>query len=101
VSASTAVGAPAPAPQPTDTETRYREAIQAAVVDNPKIAALIPRKPTMGGSWRVGAKEDVKFLGNGQVAIEYEDGHVAGRLVVKVEDPHEMKTWKVIRDEPR
>jgi hypothetical protein len=96
-----ATGKPAPLPETADRETRYRDAIVSAVVENPDVASLIPRKPTMGGTWRVGGKEDVQFLGNGTVAIEYEDGHVAGRLVVKVEDPHDVKTWKVIRDEPR
>lgn len=84
-----------------DREERYREAIRTAATNSAEVAALIPRKPTMGGSWRVGGKEDIHFLGNGQVALDYEDGHVAGRLVVKVEDPHDPKTWKVIRDEPQ
>lgn len=98
--APTAPGDAATAPE-TDREKRYRDAIRGAAVDNPAVAALIPRKPTMGGSWRVGSKEEVHFLGNGQVALDYEDGHVAGRLVVKVEDPHDPKSWTVVRDEPR
>jgi hypothetical protein len=93
-------GEPATTPE-TQAERKYREAVRNAAVNNPKVAALIPRKPTMGGSWRVGSKEDVHFLGNGQVALDYEDGHVAGRLVVKVDDPHDPATWQVIRDEPQ
>jgi hypothetical protein len=85
----------------SEKEERYREAIVKSAVNNPEFARLIPRDPTLGGSWRVGSKEDVHFLGNGQVALDYEDGHVAGRLVVKVEDPHDPRTWKVIRDEPK
>jgi hypothetical protein len=83
-----------------DPEQRYRQAIVREVVENPEIARLIPREPVLGGKWRVGSREDVEFLGSGKVALEYEDGHAAGRLIVKVKDPHDLSTWEVIRDEP-
>jgi hypothetical protein len=85
---------------PRDPEQRYRDAIVREVVDNPEIARLIPREPMLGGKWRVGSREDVEFLGSGKVALEYEDGHAAGRLIVKVKDPHDLSTWQVVRDEP-
>jgi hypothetical protein len=83
-----------------DQEQRYREAIVKTVVNNPRIARLIPHKPLMGGTWRVGEREDIHFLGGGLVAIDYEDGHVAGRLLVQVKDPHDLKSWKVLEDKP-
>lgn len=99
-----APGANAPAPQPAAPpldakEQRYREVVVKQVVDNAAIQKLIPRKPVLGGSWRVGSPEAVHFLGDGKVDIDYEDGHVTGKLTVHVEDPHDLKTWKVLRDE--
>lgn len=95
-------GSPADAAPTAETERkkRYRETILNAVVNNPQIATLIPRKSPMGGTWIVGSRDDVQFLGSGLVAIDYEDGHVAGRLLVKVDDPHDLKTWKVLEDKP-
>jgi hypothetical protein len=88
------------APAPEDREKRYRQAILREVINNPKIGQLIPHKPVLGGTWRIGEAEDVQFLGSGKIALDYEDGHVAGRLVVHVVNPHDLTTWKVLRDEP-
>jgi hypothetical protein len=84
----------------SDSERRYREVILREVVENPKIGRLIARKPVLGGTWRVGSREDVEFLGGGKVALEYEDGHAAGKLVVKIKDPHDLSTWEAVRDDP-
>jgi hypothetical protein len=93
--------APPPAAPPLDAkEQRYREAVRKQIVDTTAIQPLIRRKPVLGGSWRVGSPEAVHFLGDGKVAIDYEDGHVTGRLTVHVDDPHDLKTWTVLRDEP-
>jgi hypothetical protein len=88
------------APAPEDRDKRYRQAILREVINNPKIGQLIPHKPVLGGTWRIGEAEDVHFLGSGRIALDYEDGHVAGRLVVHVVNPHDLTTWKVLRDEP-
>jgi hypothetical protein len=87
------------APAPENRDKRYRQAILREVINNPKIGQLIPHKPVLGGTWRIGEAEDVHFLGSGLVALDYEDGHVAGRLVVHVVNPHDLTTWKVVRDE--
>jgi predicted small secreted protein len=87
------------APAPDDRDQRYRQAILREVINNPKIGKLIPHKPVLGGTWRIGEAEDVHFLGSGRVALDYEDGHVAGRLVVHVVNPHDLTTWEVVRDE--
>jgi predicted small secreted protein len=92
-------GATDSAPAPDDREQRYRQAILREVINNPKIGRLIPHKPVLGGTWRIGEAEDVHFLGSGKVALDYEDGHVAGRLVVHVVNPHDLTTWEVMRDE--
>jgi hypothetical protein len=94
-----AAGAPDGSPAPEDRDQRYRRAILHEVINNPKIGQLIPHKPVLGGTWRVGEAEDIHFLGSGKVALDYEDGHVAGRLVVHVVNPHDLTTWKVLRDE--
>jgi hypothetical protein len=87
-------------PAREDREQRYRRAVLKEAVDNPKIARLIPHKPVMGGAWRVSGPKSVRFRGQGIVALDYEDGHVEGRLIVHVKDPHDLTTWEVIRDEP-
>jgi hypothetical protein len=67
-------------------------------VNNPAIGRLIPRRPVLGGKWFVGSPEDVRFAAPGVVAIDYEDGHVAGRLVVRVVDAGDPRTWVVVED---
>jgi hypothetical protein len=80
-------------------EQRFRRAVLEEVVNNVRIERLIPRKPVLGGTWRVASPKDVEFLGNGQVALDYEDGHLTGRLIVKVVEPNDLSTWKVVRHE--
>src|SRR5438128_7494182 len=71
------------------------------VVGNPDIARLIPRQPVLGGTWLVASPDDVRFAAPGVVAIDYEDGHIAGRLVVRVRDATNPRTWEVLEDRDR
>src|SRR5690349_16350516 len=65
------------------TPQALRQAVVRQVVNNPAVAKLIPRRPVLGGTWQVGAERDVRYVAPGVAAIDYEDGHVAGRLVVR------------------
>lgn len=71
------------------------------VVCHPEIALLIPRQPVLGGTWSVAAAHDVRFVAPGVVALDYEDGHLAGRLVVRVVDATDPRTWAVLEDRER
>jgi hypothetical protein len=55
----------------------------------------------LGGTWLVGSEKDVRFVAPGMVAIDYEDGHIAGRLVVRVVDVNDVGSWVVIQDRER
>ena len=75
-----------------------RLVVARQVVGNPDIARLIPRQPVLGGSWMVGSANDIRFVAPGVVAVDYEDGHIAGRLVVRVVDAANPRTWVVLED---
>jgi hypothetical protein len=77
-----------------------RLAVARRVVDKPTIGRLIRRRPVLGGAWSVGSAEDVRFAAPGVVAIDYEDGHIAGRLVVRVVDASDPRSWVVLEDRP-
>lgn len=78
-----------------------RRLVARQIVGNPEIAALIPRQPVLGGTWSVASDRDVRFVAPGVVAIDYEDGHIAGRLVVRVVDAADRRTWVVLEDRER
>src|SRR5262249_53158170 len=78
-----------------------RRVVARHVVNNPNVARLIPQRPVLGGAWLVGSEHDVRFVAPGVVAIDYEDGHVAGRLVVRVLDANDPRTWVVLEDRER
>jgi hypothetical protein len=78
-----------------------RRVVARQAVGNPAVAELIPRRPVLGGTWLVGSADDVRFVAPGVVALDYEDGHIAGRLVVRVVDAANPRTWVVLEDRPR
>ena len=78
-----------------------RRVVARQVVGNPDIARLILRQPVLGGTWLVASPDDVRFAAPGVVAIDYEDGHIAGRLVVRVVDAANPRTWVVLEDRDR
>ena len=77
-----------------------RHVVARQVVGNPDIAELIAHRPVLGGAWIVASPNDVRFVAPGVVAMDYEDGHIAGRLVVRVVDAADPRTWIVLGDCP-
>lgn len=71
------------------------------VVNTPDVARLVPRSPVLGGTWRVSSAQEDRFVAPGIVAIDYEDGHVAGRLVVRIRETADPRTWVVQEDRER
>jgi hypothetical protein len=78
-----------------------RRVVARQVVGNPDIARFISHAPVLGGFWVVGSPSDVRFVAPGVVAIDYEDGHLAGRLVMRVVDATNPQTWTVLEDRER
>ena len=66
------------------------------IVGNPDINKLISQKPTFGGSWGIWSEENVTFVDDRTALIVYEDGHVMGAMIVKISDPSDIGTWKVL-----
>jgi hypothetical protein len=64
-----------------------RHLVAQQVVGNPDVGTLIPRRPVLGGTWFVDSAKDVRFVAPGVVALDYEDGHLAGRLIVLEDRP--------------
>ena len=78
-----------------------RQLVFQRVEKGDTLRRLVPRRPVLGGQWSVASPEDVRFAAPGIVAIDYEDGHLAGRLVVQVVDPNAPRTWVVLEDRER
>jgi len=66
------------------------------IVGNPDISRLIPQKPTFGGSWGVWSEGNVSFIDERTALVVYEDGHVLGAMIVRINDPKDIGTWKVL-----
>ena len=62
---------------------------------------LISHSPVLGGEWALGSARDVRYVAPGIVALDYEDGHVAGRLVVRVVDATDLRTGEVLEERER
>jgi len=75
-----------------------RQVVARQVVRRAAVAALIPHAPVLGGEWTVASARDVRYVAPGVVALDYEDGHVAGRLVVRIVDATDPRTWVVLAD---
>jgi hypothetical protein len=78
-----------------------RQMVARQVVRRPAIVSLIPRAPVLGGAWLVRSARDVWFVAPGVVALDYEDGHMAGRLIVRVIDVTDPRSWEVLADRTR
>lgn len=78
-----------------------RHMVAQQVVGSPIIERLISHPPAVGGTWHVGSARAVRFAAPGVVAIDYEDGHLAGRLVLRIEAANVPRTWVVLEDRPR
>jgi hypothetical protein len=78
-----------------------RQVVARQVVRRPAIASLIARPPVMGGTWSVGSARDVRFVVPGAVALDYDDGHLVGRLVMRIVDAMDPRTWGVLADRER
>ncbi|GEM_PF-2153647 len=71
--------------------TKEQEAAaRKQIKDN--LEALVGKKPFMAaGKWVL---SDIKFKDNGTVTLFYEDGHEAGEVTYKINDPSNYTTWK-------
>lgn len=58
-----------------------------------KIGALSPVKPVLGGIWHI---TRFWFADDRNLYIEYEDGHIMGRILVAVSGAEEKPEYKVI-----
>jgi hypothetical protein len=92
---------PGAAPGASLSPRQLRQVVARQVVRRPEIGALISHAPVLGGTWSVAAARDVRFVAPGVVALDYEDGHLAGRLVVRVVDALDPRTWVVLEDRER
>ncbi len=73
-----------------------QEAALKSIVGNPDINKLISQKPTFGGSWGIWSEENVTFVDDRIALMVYEDGHVMGAMIVRISDPSDIGTWKVL-----
>lgn len=51
---------------------------------------IIDKKPPNGYKWFL---DEVKFIKNDIVKIQYEDGHTLNSITVKITNPDDYKTW--------
>jgi hypothetical protein len=58
-----------------------------------RIAKLSPIKPVLGGKWHV---TRFWFIDDRNIYIEYEDGHIMGRILVLVLGQEERPEYKVV-----
>jgi hypothetical protein len=86
---------------PVRPDPGFRAAVRAVLIRGRGIARLTRRAPVLGGRWEVGSERDIHYLGDHLVAIDYEDGHIAGRLIARIMDPSDVSTWQIVRDEER
>ncbi|MCX7785860.1 MAG: hypothetical protein N2201_06530 [candidate division WOR-3 bacterium] len=80
----------------TPTYTAKQMTILKTLVNNPEIAKLIRTKPSLGGNWGCWSEKNVKFLTEDKLLILYDDGHMMGAMVVRVKNPEDIKTWRVL-----
>ncbi len=76
--------------------TEKQKLILKNLVNNPEISKLIKTKPSLGGNWGCWSEKNVKFLTENKLLILYDDGHMMGAMVVRVQNPQDIKTWKVL-----
>jgi ABC-type lipoprotein release transport system permease subunit len=76
--------------------TPKQESIIRVVVGNPEISKVIKKKPVLGGNWGVWSEKNIKFLTDDRLLILYDDGHIMGAMIVKIQNLQNMKTWQVI-----
>jgi hypothetical protein len=63
---------------------------QTVIIDYVKknIGTIVLEKPVLGGRWIV---TDIKFLSPDIIKVEYEDGHIAGGMFLKIESAFDSK----------
>jgi len=76
--------------------TPKQESIVRVVVGNPEISKVIKKKPVLGGNWGVWSEKNIKFLTDDRLLILYDDGHIMGAMIIKIQNLQNMKTWQVI-----
>jgi ABC-type lipoprotein release transport system permease subunit len=76
--------------------TQRQDSIIKIVVGNPDISKVIKKQPVLGGNWGVWSEKSIKFLTEDKLLMLYDDGHIMGAMIVKVNNPQNMKTWQVI-----
>jgi ABC-type lipoprotein release transport system permease subunit len=78
------------------TYTDKQQAILQSVVGNPDISKLVKTKSVLGGKWGVWSEKGTKFLTEDKLLVLFDDGHLMGAMVIKVKDPSNIKSWKVL-----
>lgn len=58
-----------------------------------KISEISPAEPVLGGKWYV---TRFWFVSDRDIYIEYEDGHIMRRILVKIEGEQERPEYKII-----
>ena len=76
----------------------YRENIQKVLVSNGRIGTLIKSEPVLGGKWGVYTSNNIIFLTPDVLFVNVENGHTMVRLILRVEDPKDITTWKVLAE---
>ncbi|MEO0091428.1 MAG: hypothetical protein ABIK61_01790 [candidate division WOR-3 bacterium] len=80
----------------TPSYTEKQKAILKTLVNNPEISQLIKIKPSLGGNWGCWSEKSIKFLTEDKLLILYDDGHMMGAMIVRVKNPDDIKTWRVL-----
>ncbi|MCS7258975.1 MAG: hypothetical protein NZ601_06420 [candidate division WOR-3 bacterium] len=76
--------------------TEKQKKIIATLVGNPEIKILIKKKPSLGGTWGVWSEKNITFITEDKAFVIYDDGHLLGGMVIKITNPDNIKTWKVL-----
>ncbi len=67
------------------------DAVKQEIKNN--LDSIIGKKPQMSGKW---FSSSIKFNDNDTITLLYEDGHEAGEIVFKIQNPADFKTWQVV-----
>ena len=75
----------------------YARSVQETLLSSQKeLASLVNVKPTLGGSWGIHSSENIIFITQDLLFVTVEDGHMMVKLLLRIEDPKNVRSWKVL-----
>ena len=76
----------------------YRDSINKVLVENEKISSLMKMKPVLGGTWGVNSPDNIIYLSPDVLFLTVEDGHIQTHLILRIENPEDITTWRVLAE---